>query len=433
MSSIAVQFVPVHSTGYGRMGIEIVRALNAQGIETPQVRDETARVPPVALFMHVPVMCRGWWKGQYSVLISMFETTELSLEFQELCPEFDMIVVPCDANVETYSKYNDNVVKVPLGVDPELWHFQERKRGRFTYLTVGAGYNRKNFPEIIRAFKIVRDQLDAGGFPKPQLIIKSPPELALYEPLTEDPDVIILSEWLNEEDERGLYEDAHCYVAATKGEGWGMCPHQAIAQGLPTILTDAAGHHEFSQWGIPLRWHYEEANYDTWAGAGVIDQHLSNGKWWVPDFDDLVRRMLDVYYHYDQCRAEAKRNAQRIAHLTWAHTAQVLVEQLERHVDLADSIDREDWVEFDRQLFPIRVVEPWHLTTGLDDYVMLPGQTYYEPSNIRRLAMEQRVLHPDCLTDREMVPESDDVAYRAKTLICPTCKRPFPQIEPVVS
>ena len=427
MNSVAIQYVPVHKTGYGRMGLEITKAMNAMGIATPQVRDQTDTVPPVALFMHVPTMTRGWWKGQYSVLVTMFETTELSLEFQEVCPEFDMIVVPCDANVETFGKYNDNVVKIPLGVDPEVWHYTPRKRGRFTYLTVGAGHNRKNFEGIIKAFKLVRDRLEAGGFPKPQLIIKSVPELLLYEPLTEDPDVTILCEWLDGDDEVGLYEDAHCYVAATKGEGWGMCPHQAIAQGCPTILTDAAGHHEFSQWGIPLRWHYEEANYDTWAGDTQATG--GTGKWWVPDQEDLVRKMLDVYWHYDECCSEFKLNAKRIAHLTWANTAAELVALLARHADLSQQIERGEWVTFERRLFPIRVIEPWHLTTGYDDYVMLPGQTYQETSGVRRMAMEQRVLHPDCLTDREMMLEKDGVAYRAKTLVCPTCKRPFPQIE----
>jgi len=102
---------------------------------------------------------------------------------------------------------------------------------------------------------------------------------------------------------------------------------------------------------------------------------------------------------------------------------------LARHADLSQQIERGEWVTFERRLFPIRVIEPWHLTTGYDDYVMLPGQTYQETSGVRRMAMEQRVLHPDCLTDREMMLEKDGVAYRAKTLVCPTCKRPFPQIE----
>ena len=36
-----------------------------------------------------------------------------------------------------------------------------------------------------------------------------------------------------------LFAEAHCYLAPSKGEGWGLCPHQAIAQGCPTVLTDA--------------------------------------------------------------------------------------------------------------------------------------------------------------------------------------------------
>ena len=60
MNSVAIQYVPVHKTGYGRMGLEITKAMNAMGIATPQVRDQTDTVPPVALFMHVPTMTRGW-------------------------------------------------------------------------------------------------------------------------------------------------------------------------------------------------------------------------------------------------------------------------------------------------------------------------------------------------------------------------------------
>lgn len=433
MKSIAVQYLNRANQGYGKMGLETIAALNKMGVQTPEVKDETAQVPPVALFAHLPMMAKGWWKGQYSVIMTMFETTDLPIEFQEILHEFDMVVVPCDANVETYSRYHDNVVKVPLGVDPQRYPYTPRKAGRFTYLTQGAGWDRKGFKISIEAFRRVRDEIVGGGHPAPQLLIKSHPEAGLRDALGSegDPDIVVVAEYLSDDDERKMLDDAHCYLAPSKGEGWGLCPHQAIAMGIPTILTDAAGHHEFAKYAIPLRWHYEPALYDVWLGAG---EHQACGQWWVPSADDLADRMLMVYEYYELATEEARKNAQRISHLTWENTAVHLLAAIEQHVDLSQPLDRGDWVEFDRLLFPMQVVEPWHLTTGYDDYVLMPGQTYYETSNVKRLAIEQRVLEPSFLArGGATVRESVAQQYRAKTVVCPTCKRPFEHPERAIN
>ena len=40
---------------------------------------------------------------------------------------FDRVIVPSDHNLELFSRYNPNVVKVPLGVDTSEWHYVARE------------------------------------------------------------------------------------------------------------------------------------------------------------------------------------------------------------------------------------------------------------------------------------------------------------------
>ena len=64
-----------------------------------------------------------------------------------------------------------------------------------------------------------------------------------------------------------------------------------MAQGIPTILTDAHGHRAFSHLGYPVSATLEKAG-DFMAGDA--------GQWWTGNVDEIVDHMRWVYENYDE-------------------------------------------------------------------------------------------------------------------------------------
>jgi glycosyltransferase involved in cell wall biosynthesis len=106
-------------------------------------------------------------------------------------------------------------------------------------------------------------------------------------------------------------------VYPTNGEGFGFIPFDAMATGMPTIVTNLTSCADFADLAIPLR--------ATWGpGTGI---HL--GDWAIPDKDHLRELMLDVYENYAQHRKRAMQSA-RVMHesMTWDHVAQHVLDIL---------------------------------------------------------------------------------------------------------
>ena len=412
MGSVSLSHIQGQMLGYGRTGEEIGLALNKLGVETKTFYvGEEGLVPPTALFVQLPGHSIGWHRNQKSVLFSMFETTQLPAEFAEKLHEYDVVVVPCQQNYEAFREHvKGELYVIPLGVNPDVWHYTPRKpvtdREPFTFLVTGAGWRRKGIDIAIRAFKELRDELHLPM----RLIVKM--QSAEWNPndFPHDDDVHYLKQRLTPEEEVKLYADVHCHLAPSKGEGWGLCPHQAIAQGCPTILTDAGGMHEFAHYGIPIGWHHENAVYGIWEDTG---------EWWAPNYDELVAAMRDVYENQEDHFARAKEQAENISHLTWENTARQLLEIM----DVEPEVPAGGWRELERLKFPIMVNQDTEANVGGIKYVFKKGKTYYEWADVKRVIYQQGLMHADCPVDG--LTSSECAEWTAREHICPECKRPY--------
>ena len=185
---------------------------------------------------------------------------------------------------------------VPLGVDTERWVYVPRTMPttRFNFLIGGRG-QRKGTDLAYKAFrKCFPNNSWPEDMPVPYLILKSPRPEDHYGDRIEN-----VGGYLDGPDERDLYASAHCYLAPSRGEGFGLQPLQAMAQGLPTILTAADGHEAFAKYGMGLSSKLEKAGYFIYG----------DGEWWEPDFDELCDTMLWTYYNYAEAVEMAKTNA----------------------------------------------------------------------------------------------------------------------------
>lgn len=428
--------------GYGRMGVSLHEALTNMGVDvydkvegpgTPNVNEamleadneavhgDDESYPPrrhkrtnVVAWASVPSHARGWWRGQHSVCLTMWETMRLPEAFRENLHELDQLLVPSEQNVELFSRYHPDVSLVPLGIDPRVWHYLPRRppETSFNFL-IGWSGARKGTDLAVRAFrKLWNREGSWGSGPEPRLILKSPKPEDHY-----GRGISRVGGRITNEEEVGLYARAHCYLQPSRGEGFGLQPLQAMAQGIPTILTDAHGHAGFAHLGIPIPAGHSKAAYFIFGEAG---------EWWEPDFDALCDRMRWVYDHYDEAVVQASLSAATIAERwTWANTARRFVEAIGEDRLSAPFSGDGSWVVPERRLFRVQVSKPWQADIAGTLYQFTPGRDYYEPADIKRVLYEAGLLDPVCADEEDNGLSEAQVAsmgaYKAEREHCELC------------
>lgn len=423
-------------SGYGRMGLHIAAELAKLGVENvgdiglaPDSADDPTQASSVnvrrngdlvlahvALWLSTPPHVRGWYEGQFASILTMWESSEIPPGFRQNLHHFDRIFVPSLQNKELYDRFHPDVRYVPLGVDGDEWHLRPRPpiQREFRFLSAGFGV-RKGCRQVADAFRRV---FPDGKPPTPLLPI---PKLILR---TRDDihgaGITTIANNLGPQAERDLYADAHCFVSGSKGEGWGLMPLQAIAQGLPTILGDAHGHHAFAHYGIPIDTHPYDAKGATFWGDG--------GQWWEPDFDQMCEAMWDVYNDYAHYEEEAvKASYAARAEFTWEETAKQLI------LGLSDELFEpapvfKVWKEAPPKLFHIRVNKPCTYVVNGIAYAFVPGQDYYEAADLKRQIIASGHLDMSTFDPNDIGMEDSETnlaELRARNSICPTCHQPY--------
>lgn len=426
MTQINLQAHTEEQSGYGRMGARLSAALERLGVESagdiglvPQGIARRERLAPVdlarvALWLSTPPHVRGWYEGQFAAIFTMWESTEIPPGFRHNLHHFDRIIVPSVQNLELYRRFHDDVRLVPLGIDPSWsWRPRPAVRNEFRFLTAGYG-TRKGCAQVARAF--------AAAFPKglapdklgpaPKLIVRSRDDV-------HGPGISTIPANLSMKAELDLYGNAHCFVSGSKGEGFGFMPLQAIAQGLPTILGDAHGHHAYAHYGIPLDVHPYSAKGATFWGDG--------GEWWEPDFDQMVESMRDVYANYAWHTERAGVNALAAAkEFTWEASAEALILELADQLYLPAPTERV-WKGAPPRLFHVRVNKRCAYTVNGIVNAFEPGIDYYEAADLKRAVIASGHLDMSTWDPHDLgLEDSPDLGMlRAQNSICPTCKQRY--------
>ena len=452
MPRLSMLYVHSAELGYGRLGIKLAEAVARQGVDIfddmPASDERVQKYIPhgvkSAACAHVswvatPGHCRGWWKGQTRSIFTMWESNRLPEPFRESLDVFDTVIVPSQQNVELFSRYHGNVKYVPLGIDPTEWHPVPRPTldtEYFTFLISGGGH-RKGSDLVIDAFtKVFGDYVPQG--PRPRLFVHS----AKASEFPQDDRIHLLTGKLDAEEERALYAMAHVYVQPSRGEGFGLRPLQAMAQGCPTIATNAHGHGAYGHLiTYPLGWHLKETPEQAF-------HHGPAGSWWEPDFDQLCEAMWDSYANYTEACERAAVNAEIVGReFTWDNSATAYLDAIGRdQLELPD-VGVTEWVEPEIRRYLVRVQSARFFEVGGLQYIMQPwdgiegGETdYWEPADVKRVLYDGGHLDPSCLPDMavngdvelppaltllesgltkeqyEAIPN-----YSASHALCPTC------------
>lgn len=439
--SLNMLYVHDNDFGYGRMGVQIARELDRLGVEVfdhiagseAMFKDgwaiDWSGVNPglanVACWLSVPAHGSGWFEGQIPIVFTMWEGMRLPESFHESFHDFEMVICPSWQNLELFSQHHDNVKFVPLGIDPDVWHFQARKppEAMFKFLHAGSGA-RKGGDLVAKAFKKLWPRgTHFGDNPIPTLTFKSPKGTTEF-----GERMVTVGGKLSPEDEVALYADAHCFVMPSRGEGFGLMPLQAIAQGCPTILTNAHGHESYAHLGLPLGWSPVQSAYFIYGDAG---------DWWEPNFDDLCMQMEDVYKNYDLHMAQAAKGSEvALRDWTWAKSAEQLIDAIGLDRLSVPYIGTGAWHTVDKKLFKVITKVDWQCEIAGLHMLFKRGTEYWQMADVKRILFEAGILDPACLDDHD--PDASGLTdaqieragkYRAEHENCPVCGQKLVQYD----
>lgn len=318
-------------------GLQLLTTLGAR-LQWPLKRPVDACVrqqwPPVFVAPEA-----GHW-----VLMQPWEYGSLPRDWIEpICSAVDEVWVPSGFVRNCYVRSGvptERVQVVPLGVDPGRFHpqvapFQLQTTRRFKFLFVGGTIHRKGFDVLLQAYGqtftrsddvclVVKDQ-GTGSFYRGQTAGEL---IARHRDAANAPEIEYLDQDLSDAELAGLYAACDCLVHPYRGEGFGLPIAEAMATGLPVIVTGAGAALDFCD---ETTGYLLPAQVRRFARPQVGPLATVDYPWLAePDVQALQRYLLHVLAHPEEAKGKGAAGAERICHrFTWSHAAEVVEQRLE--------------------------------------------------------------------------------------------------------
>ena len=265
------------------------------GIEALVARPKAVTAPHVVISQHYPVLVPSE-RGDLTLAYFFWEESVVPIEtITGLNANFDAVLAP---TVFVKKVLIDSGLSIPVRLvsfAPQLEAYEVlaaavRPARAFTFLHVSSGFPRKGVDALLaaygRAFRITDPvHLVVKVFPNPLNSVAQQISdwKAAY---ASAPSITLIDHDMTEAEVLDLYRNADAVVLPTRGEGFNLPAAEAMAAGLPLIVTGYGGHLDFVSDAVRL------VDY-SFAPSG---SHLrQTGSLWVdPDVDDLVRGMSDA-------------------------------------------------------------------------------------------------------------------------------------------
>jgi len=288
-------------------------------------------------------------------------------------------VEPMQANVDqiwAYTSYvrqvyidsgfdPDRVKVVPLGIDdqrfkPGVAPMELSTGGKFAFLFVGGTLQRKGIDLLLEAFRSAFSRADNVC-----LVIKdmgnqtfyrgqtAEREIAALQQDEECAEIIYLDGDLPAEDIPGLYAACDCLVHPYRGEGFGLPVAEAMACGLPVVVTEGGACDDFcnseNAFMVPAQRRPVKFPEETVGQAWMLEA----------DVQALAAQMRQAFEQPERAREMGRRGAKRIARdFTWKRAAEIAHDTL---MELCrPDIRREDVIP----LSNLQVAEPLDIDGG---------------------------------------------------------------------
>jgi FkbM family methyltransferase len=275
----------------------------------PSMRDEIRGLvdrpkpdtgPEMFISQHYPVFVPAR-RGDLTVAMFFWEESVIPpATVAQLNDQFDAILAPTSFVAKTLI---DSGIAIPVravGFKPQLDAYRQlaalprppRDDARLTFLHVSSCFPRKGVDILLRAYARAFRHDDAvrliiKGFPNPHNDASAQvAKLRAQDPGTAE--ITLIDRDMDETELLALYRDADAMVLPTRGEGFNLPAAEALAAGLPVIVTGYGGHMDFCRTGA--------ARLIDFAFADSRSHLATAHSVWVePDEDDLVAALRELH------------------------------------------------------------------------------------------------------------------------------------------
>jgi glycosyltransferase involved in cell wall biosynthesis len=280
----------------------------------------------------------GYLKGQHRIGIFVWETTRIPSSWKRDLELLDLIWCPSNWGREILLSEDvpsERVRVVPEGIAEDLFlpPASAPPDEVFRFITVGKWEERKGSADLVRAFcrefapsEPVELVLHcATAWPRKRDFRIEAKSIAAEEGVPEARlrpcDALPLPDYV------ALLQSCHAFVLATRAEGWGLPVLEAMACGLPCIVTGYSGVTEFlnDRNAYPVR----VAGMQKVNDPEFFDPALEWGEWARLDLDDLQCKMRHVYQHRAQARLLGLRASAEVRKSwTWDRAGEIAMKSI---------------------------------------------------------------------------------------------------------
>ncbi len=259
-------------------------------------------------------------ESKIKIAYSMFESTKIPSDWVEvLNASFDAVVVPDPFLVKVYtcSGVRIPIFVIPLGMDLDAFlekASQKHPSKPFVFGASAAMSPRKNLASTVQAFAEEFGNCD-------DVVLKIHGRFGAVESLLYQTNKLQVSNILfstgriDQKSYLDLISSFDCYLSLSKGEGFSFCPREALAVGIPSIISDNTSHKTLCKSGyfksVPSKIR-ESAYY----GIPFYDAQ-SLGFQFNCEIDDIKRAMRDVYSNYSSYLKLARKGRQWVLQYSW--------------------------------------------------------------------------------------------------------------------
>jgi glycosyltransferase involved in cell wall biosynthesis len=257
----------------------------------------------------------------YRIGYTMVENTRIGKKWTDWCNDMDMIMVPSEYLISVFeeSGVKKRVINVKQGVDTRRYKPITRSpKRKFVFGTVGYQDERKNWKDLVTAFSSEFDNNEPV-----ELWIKNLNPYWVHTAF-QDFRIRVINNLYSFDQMNTLYSLFDCFIFPSHAEGSGLPPREAMATGLPTIVTNWSGLTEISS--PTISYPIQPVAIDVPDIRG-IEQPGYQAR---IDVQELMYLMRYVYEHQNEAKEKGKKAAEFIQkEYSWDACAQDMIKKME--------------------------------------------------------------------------------------------------------